>query len=687
MKNFKLLYRSDEMSSFFQTLLIDALKYRRCVGFFSSSAFHSWGLFIMKLFSEKHDFKVELLISPNLNDRDIKALKNGLCNQEELKNLYESEIDKLLDSMLSSGESSYDDFSLILSWLICFKKIDLKIAFPVDGRDHSIYHTKIGYVEYPDGKIVFSGSANETLSGHHHNTELVTVFTENDPKLNEAYNDLKDAIDKDWSGDVSSGYTVERLTQKNLAKLRLLSEPLPKNFTTQDIEVNDGKVRFRRLPCKKKQNIKLRSHQSDAVYQWAENNYYGIFSMCTGAGKTIAALSAVKKLDIDKDLTSVVIICPTNVLVNQWRDEVINFLLDDYSFQKPLDSENDKFNEEIRYWLGKRISKIAPNIIITTNASFVLEPMQAAVRYHARTNNIRTLLIADEVHTCGAKIIRSTLNNDVVSQFFTWRLGMSATYEREDDPLGTKFLTDYFGNVVAEFSLKDGIYGTDPCLCEYYYYPIIKRLDGNESASFWRLKEDKSKNKKDDYITQRNASIKALPQIFGEQGPIQSSVDALRTVCFTPMGSDEDGNLLERAVNKIRSLIPNVRVTNVEKSGETRFSNIEKFRSGYFQILVAMKIFDEGVNIPEIENAVMMYSYDRERQFIQRRGRVLRKCAVTGKTHADIYDIILIPESGMTSGQKDGLLQKEMRRYLNFCETAKNGAEAKEFIEKAYMEA
>ena len=389
MREFEHIYRGDDVAYFFENVLTNAISYRRCVGYFSSSAFHSWGLFIMDLFSKKSDLKVELLISPNLSSNDIKAIQNAYVDEREnFKKLCEDEVTKLVQKMINCGQSSIDDFSVILSWLIYFKKIDIKIAFPLDIGDTSLYHSKMGYVEYANGALVFSGSANETLSGHHRNKEIVHVYVKDQTN---GYDDVKAAIDADWEGKISGDYVVERLSRGNMDKLKSSIESLNANFTTKDIEVKNGKVRVKRKVVEGKKEIVLRDHQSKAVHDWIENKYRGIFSMCTGAGKTIAALAAVKKLDEDIELTSVVILCPTNILVNQWRDEVISFLLDDYRFNKPLDSENINFKNNIREWLGRRNSPKSPNIIITTNASFCMEHFSNAIKFNSRKKNLRTL--------------------------------------------------------------------------------------------------------------------------------------------------------------------------------------------------------------------------------------------------------------------------------------------------------
>ena len=69
---------------------------------------------------------------------------------------------------------------------------------------------------------------------------------------------------------------------------------------------------------------------------------------------------------------------------------------------------------------------------------------------------------------------------------------------------------------------------------------------------------------------------------------------------------------------------------------------LEKLSQGHYDCITAIKCLDEGVDIPSVETAIIMASSGNPKQYIQRRGRVLRQNKKTGKTKAIIYDILVI---------------------------------------------
>ena len=111
---------------------------------------------------------------------------------------------------------------------------------------------------------------------------------------------------------------------------------------------------------------------------------------------------------------------------------------------------------------------------------------------------------------------------------------------------------------------------------------------------------------------------------------------------------------------------------------------LEKFKSGELQILCAIGCLDEGVDIPSIERAIVLYSVDRLKQFVQRRGRILRIPRGVKDKIAEIYDILVLPHgSSLPAFQASELLSKEMRRYTEFARLALNRDEAKSAIDQA----
>lgn len=104
-----------------------------------------------------------------------------------------------------------------------------------------------------------------------------------------------------------------------------------------------------------------------------------------------------------------------------------------------------------------------------------------------------------------------------------------------------------------------------------------------------------------------------------------------------------------------------------------------QFAEGIIDTLVAIRCLDEGVDIPSMQTAVIAASTTNPRQFIQRRGRVLRRSP--GKTHATIYDLVVTP--GDPSELPDTifnverrLFRKELARVVEFARSARNRSAA-----------
>jgi superfamily II DNA or RNA helicase len=87
-------------------------------------------------------------------------------------------------------------------------------------------------------------------------------------------------------------------------------------------------------------------------------------------------------------------------------------------------------------------------------------------------------------------------------------------------------------------------------------------------------------------------------------------------------------------------------------------------------ILVSIKCLDEGIDIPMVDHALILASSQNPRQFIQRRGRVLRK--TKGKSIAVIYDAIVVPLSLEDEPDQYALLKSELLRAIEFANSALN---------------
>ncbi len=105
-----------------------------------------------------------------------------------------------------------------------------------------------------------------------------------------------------------------------------------------------------------------------------------------------------------------------------------------------------------------------------------------------------------------------------------------------------------------------------------------------------------------------------------------------------------------------------------------------EFATGKKQVLVAIRCLDEGVDFPEARRAFILASSTNPRQFVQRRGRILRRAP--GKTIAEIHDFVVEPPVSATDDARiletmRRLFRREMERVVEFAETASNAGLAR----------
>ncbi|CDM96961.1 MAG: DNA phosphorothioation system restriction enzyme [Limnospira sp. PMC 1291.21] len=428
--------------------------------------------------------------------------------------------------------------------------------------------------------------------------------------------------------------------------------------------------------------IHLRHYQRQAVSEWFANQGRGTLKMATGTGKTITALAIASELYHKIGLQVVLVICPYRHLVTQWGREAQKFGM------TPLLAF-----ESVHNW-QKHLSTSLYNIssghlpflaVITTNATLISDSFQSQLRYFPP----KTLIIGDEAHNLGAPRLEASLPRHI-----GLRLALSATPERHFDDQGTNALMEYFGRVLQpELTLAEAI--RQGALVHYLYYPILVELTPAETLIYsrlttrigWALMDNDQDWETNENITallmQRariigaaNNKVKALRQLMSNR--LQTS----HTLFYCGDGITEKGTRFDRQLEAIVFLLGSelgyrvntyTAATPMAKREELR----QQFESGQLQGLVAIRCLDEGVDIPAIRHAVILASSSNPRQFIQRRGRVLRPHP--GKDRATVFDMIVLPPDlgRNTLDVERNLLKKELIRFMEFADIADNAGEAR----------
>lgn len=442
--------------------------------------------------------------------------------------------------------------------------------------------------------------------------------------------------------------------------------------------------------------VEERSYQRDAIRAWIEAGGSGIFNMATGTGKTVTSLLAATNIieQLDGKL-ALIIAVPYQHLVDQWAEDVgafggnpIRAYESRAQWQERLEREFMEFNMGVRESL----------VVITTHATFASDPFQNAL---GRLGGVETMLIADEVHHLGAPQNRETLPSDI-----TFRLGLSATPERWYDEEGTEELFAYFGDgIVYEYSLKEAI--ESGALCEYYYIPHIVELTPEEAEEYEALSATIANlaSQMDDDLgdadIQENTSLKhalfkrarligtarnkllTLEELVGAQNPVK------HTLVYCGDGSVEDEltgetkRHVDAAVDLLRDdLGLDVHRFTARESQAIREELLTDFEVGALQALVAIRCLDEGVDVPATETAYILASSSNPRQFVQRRGRILRQHE--NKDVAVIHDFVVAPPARVRPALLDeqqfkteqNMLRKELERVQLFADAARNHPDA-----------
>ena len=428
--------------------------------------------------------------------------------------------------------------------------------------------------------------------------------------------------------------------------------------------------------------IKLRNYQQTAVFNWFRNQGRGTLKMATGSGKTITALAIATELYQKIGLQVLLVVCPYRHLVTQWAKECQKFnLLPILAFENVRNWQSQLSNQ--LYNLNSSHQSFVT--VITTNSTLISEGFQSQLKFFPA----KTLLVGDEAHNLGANRLEESLPRNI-----GLRLALSATPERYFDDRGTDALLNYFGAVLQpEFTLADAI--NQGALVHYLYYPILINLTESESYTYAKLTKriGWALNNSED-LANNETLTSLLMKRSRLIGTAANKLQALRNLMSKRLNTSHtlfycgDGCVETRdsfysrqiaAVTRIlgKELGYRVNTYTAETSIKDRENIRQQFESGELQGLVAIRCLDEGVDIPVIKNAVILASTGNPRQFIQRRGRILRP--YPGKERAILFDMIVMPPEleRDTWEVERNLLRRELVRFVEFADLADNAGEAR----------
>lgn len=682
------------IKDFYLPFLSNAVSYKRAVGFFSSSALTQISQGITGLV--KNGGTIQLIASPRLSDEDINAINKGY---EERNNVIEKAILKEINEPKNYFEKERLN---LLAHLIASGSLELKIAFTINKNNLGIFHEKMGLIYDADGnQVAFSGSMNESLTAFSDNYESVDVFCSWKTEFEkDKVFDKMIAFESLWNDTEPNVKTIafpqvayEKLQSYKLDRINLEidEEEMRGLMVTESAEKYEVNKPIPTIPA----DVSFYDYQLEAINGWERNGYKGIFDMATGTGKTFTGLGAIVNLyNHCEGNLAVIIVCPYQHLVEQWVEDIVRFNMKPiigYSSSTQRDWKSRLKDGVISFNLGVNNHFC----FISTNATFSSSFVQEQV------NKIKgnVVLMVDEAHNFGAELLSKTLNYKI-----PYRLALSATLDRHGDTEGTEKLYNYFGEKCIEYTLKEAI--ENNMLTPYYYYPVVVCLSEEELTEYKDItakvfkhcsKDKKGKIsitetgkmlliKRARLVAAAQDKITKLSEIMEEyktasQILVYCGATTLRDPDYTEGVADLEE---KRQIDIVANMLGNTfgmrisKFTSEESSAEREELKTAFSEGKHIQALVAIRCLDEGVNIPSIKTAFILASSTNPKEYVQRRGRVLRK--YPGKNHAKIYDFITLPvplEDVINMTDADirtirSLASKEITRMKDFASIAEN---------------
>jgi len=677
LNEFKEEYRTGEIDlvkEFYQPCLKNSIRYDRAVGYFRSSVFILIGPDFINF--AKQGGKFRLICSPCLTEDDINAIEQGYkLKSESTEEALLRDIDLMLENQAIAKNTE------ALATLISTGALDIKIVFKPNSQ--GIYHEKRGIFYDENGDCIsIKGSVNETWNGWHErgNHESFDVFCSwlggRDTRQVDRNIDYFENL---WKGNIK-GLEVIEFPNVAMEKLKEYSKKSIDDIDPQELVdyfnvvhkeekkelIEHHDVKNKRIPL---------PHQLSAIEEWKKQGKRGILEHATGSGKTFTALTALKE-HLEPDGVALVLV-PDKLLHRQWAEE-IKEEIDDIKLLKAGDGHNKWKKDDRLLHFTSSLDGLGKRIVLVT--------MQTA-RTEAFLNNLNQgkhlMVVADEVHEIGSRE-----NSKVLAIESGPRLGLSATPKRYGDREGTAKILGYFGQIVEPpYTLVDAI--NDERLVPYEYYPKAIRLNAEESEH-WA--EETDKISKEYARSKRDSDGNAVISSFLQNLIIQRSRIAKKAEAKTPLAVSiikecyqpneswliycEDQYQLREVMDALKEegYYPLEYHSNMDSNNEAALKYFKDFGS----ILCSIKCLDQGVDIPKISHAIILASSQNPRQFIQRRGRVLRTCE--GKYKAVIYDAIVVPISLELEPSQLSLLKSEFQRSIQFAKTALNSSAANELM-------
>ena len=607
-------YRSgqdDLAKDFFQPCLMHASHYRRAVGYFSTSALLSWTNALIRLAQDGH-LKAQLIASPEVSPADAATLRS-LQDPDQIAAYQSVMVDQIFEEILALIDAPGDKAlrAKIFAWLLANDRLQLKFAFPKHTDNVGIFHEKIGIFDFGDGsRAAFTGSANETISGHSRNYESIDVYCDWIIAEKQRVAVKTEQFDEAWDNR-ASGLSVLTPSKDVVARLR---ERAPRTIGLSDSGTPSST-----------QDIDPRwAHQEEAVEAFLSARS-GILEMATGTGKTRTALKIMIALIAGKEIDAAIITMEGTDLLDQWASELEEWNSEDGPRWLTY-RHYERYHESGDFALDSKKS-----IMVISRQQ--LRPLLDRLPDELKA---RMLIIHDEVHGLATPSLVEALKGR--HKPFGYRVGLSATPERAYDQDGNDFIAAELGPVLYDFPLERAI--SRGVLAEFDYIPLPyeltqgdrDRLQAVYAKKAARAREGRPMSQEEMWteIAKVYKTAEMKPQVFSDFLATQPSV-LKRCILFV--------ETREYGVPILELLHAYTHLYRTYYAEDDR-NHLVDFARGDIDCLVTCHRISQGIDIRSL-NSVILFASSRARlETIQRIGRCLRIDPMQPDKRALVVDFV-----------------------------------------------
>jgi superfamily II DNA or RNA helicase len=651
-------------------MLRNSMSYSRSVGYLRKSHFNDIGLELLNFIESGGEARY--LIGDPLEADVLRSCEEALVGDKE-RNFSEGVSAKLrqLLQQATQHRDSEDLSLMLLQFLVSEDKLDVRLVL----REQGMHHEKIRIAsDHVGNTLIAVGSDNDSssaLSGvNKESGTLIANWVYPDTSYWESHGRpyLAD-FENIWEGRATDSITVHLAEQ---IKLEIAAD-------WERRGISYGQLRALLEQERKSQHgeKELRDYQELAIYAWQENNFKGVMALCTGAGKTFTTIHASRLLDdkhraLDRSFALIVTV-PYKILAHQWCRE-----LSDY-FEQVIEcwSDNPNWKQQFPAAVFGTFSTNGPR---ASFAAVVVNDTFQEPSFQTPFKGIPLdcmMFVGDEVHRHGTRRFAGLIPE---SQY---KIGLSATPWSVGEDEREELVKSIYGDVVAEFDIGKAL--SEGVLCNYHYTAVEMELTDGEAERYAELSSSMAKydatppgalsanelRKLQDLIKRRNAILGTSESKLDWLGRYAAKVKKKHSLIYCSEGyAQVEGERSDlKAISRIAVALHesgwDLAKITWEESTLKRAEILDDFSTGAIDGILAIRILDEGFDLPLCRAAFLLSSSKNERQFIQRRGRVLRKSP--GKDVAHIYDFLVLPPTAtIGTPWAQSLVESEIIRAWEF---------------------